>query len=446
MPQRPMKSLTLPHRPARRPGRRLPLLAVALAAALAAAGCHAGPRARRAAASSPRRATPSPPPPTEHLATIPRGIAWSPFLERTWHFSAAEAQATVAAARPVFNLSHVQAGHSVSLWTGPLGQPVQLRYAVDREHTLVLTPASGMPGGGWQAELRHLHFVTLVAGVSGTLEHSLFAAVEAAGEGDVLALKLARIFGYDLDFYTDPRPGDSFRVVIEKRYRHGQFGGYGPILAAEYVNAGHAYQAVRFHDAQGLPGYYRPDGQPLKREFLRSPLKFVALRVTSPFSHDRFHPILKIWRPHLGVDYGAPMGTPVQAIGNGLVVFAGRDGGAGNMVKLRHANGYQTLYLHLSIILVRIGEHVRQGQTIGRVGMTGLATGPHLDFRITHFGVYENFQKLRQRLPPAAPVPAELRAAFAARCRRWLGALHRLGPHTDAVLQIPPLPATASGN
>lgn len=362
-------------------------------------------------------------------------MPWGSFLQNTWHFSPAAAQATVTAARPVFNLARVRAGHAVSLWTQPGGQPIRLRYAVDRDHALILArPAAGGP---WWAELRHLRFQVRLTGISATLRTSLFAAVESAGEQDALALKLANIFGWDLDFYTDPRPGDRFRMVVAKQYWHGQFAGYGPILAAEYINAGHLYQAVLFHDREGLPVYYRPNGEPLKREFLRSPLKFVALRVTSPFSHDRFHPILKRWRPHLGVDYGAPMGTPIQAIGNGRVIFAGRRGGAGNMIKLRHPNGYETLYLHLSKILVHLGQRVRQGQIIGRVGMTGLATGPHLDFRITHFGVYENFQKLRQDLPPAAPVPAAWRAAFSALCQHWLAALQSLPPHADAVLTPP---------
>ncbi|MGH9534015.1 MAG: peptidoglycan DD-metalloendopeptidase family protein [Terriglobales bacterium] len=377
-------------------------------------------------------------------ARIPRGATWVEFLKQTWGLPASQARAMAAAARPIFDLGHIQTGQRVTLWTDGDGQPRQVRYTIDRQQALLLTRTAG-PAAGWTAQLLPLRYQTEVAGVSGTVRRSLFAAVEAAGERDVLALKLARIFGWDLDFYTDTRPGDTFRVVVEKLLRHGRFIGYGPILAAEYVNRGHAYQAVRFVDGDGLPAYYSANGQPLKREFLRSPLKFVALRVTSAFSYDRFHPILKIWRPHLGVDYGAPMGTPVQAIGNGRVVFAGRRGEAGNMIRLQHANGYQTLYLHLSKILVHVGQRVQQGQTIGRVGMTGLATGPHLDFRITHFGRYENFQTLRRRLPPAAPVPATRRAAFAASRRRWLGALRTLPAQSDAVLHLPaPAPPTSA--
>lgn len=419
------------------------LLVVSLAAA-SGWGCQGGyaPRPEPRAAAGPRRPQALVPAVLEQDARIPHGVAWVVFLERNWGFSPAAARATVTAARPVFNLARIQAGHRVSLWTSARAGPLRLRYAVDPGQELILSRPT--PEGVWRAELRRLRLQSRVVGVSGILDHSLFAALEAAGEQDALALKFAQIFGWDLDFYTDPRSGDRFRMAVEKHYYHGRFVGYGRILAAEYINAGHPYQAVLFNDGEGAAAYFQPNGKPLRREFLRSPLKFVALRVTSGFSHDRFHPVLKLWRPHLGVDYGAPMGTPVQALGSGQVVFAGRHGEAGNMVQLRHARGYETLYLHLSKILVHLGERVRQGQTIGRVGMTGLATGPHLDFRITHFGVYENFQTLRRKLPPAAPVPAALHAAFAALCQRWLGALHRLAPRVDVVLSAP-APASAGG-
>ncbi len=156
-----------------------------------------------------------------------------------------------------------------------------------------------------------------------------------------------------------------FHVLVEKKlYLNGQTAGYGRILAAEYKNAGHPYQAVLFHDATGAPGYFNPDGSALQKAFLRSPLKFAA-PVTSHFSQSRFHPILKTYRPHLGVDYGAPTGTPVQSIGNGHVIFAGMSGGSGNLVRIAHSNGYETMYMHLSRILVHVGEHVDAGQRIG---------------------------------------------------------------------------------
>jgi murein DD-endopeptidase MepM/ murein hydrolase activator NlpD len=182
-------------------------------------------------------------------------------------------------------------------------------------------------------------------------------------------------------------------------------------VAAEYVNAGKPYRAVLFHDPAGKPAYYAPDGSSLQKAFLRSPLKFSA-PITSRFSRSRLHPILKTYRPHLGIDYGAPYGAPVQTIGDGRVVFAGRKGGNGNLVQIRHTNGYETMYLHLSKINVRTGAHVSQGEIIGRVGATGLATAPHLDFRITQNGAYRNFAAIN--LPPAEPVGRSLRAEFTA--------------------------------
>jgi murein DD-endopeptidase MepM/ murein hydrolase activator NlpD len=167
----------------------------------------------------------------------------------------------------------------------------------------------------------------------------------------------------------------------------------------------------------GQPGYYAADGKSLQKAFLRSPLKFGA-PVTSHFSRSRFHPILKTYRPHMGTDYGAPIGTPVQTIGSGRVVFAGRKGGEGNMVQIAHFNGYETMYLHLSRMFVRAGERVEIGKTIGLVGNTGLATGPHLDFRILQKGQYKNFEKLG--LPPSDPVSKKNWPEFDAMREKWL--------------------------
>jgi murein DD-endopeptidase MepM/ murein hydrolase activator NlpD len=207
-------------------------------------------------------------------------------------------------------------------------------------------------------------------------------------------------------------------VVLEKKkYERGETAGYGRILAAEYTNGSRKYQALLFHDPEGRPAYYTADGKSLQKAFLRSPLKFGA-PVTSHFSKARFHPILKTYRPHLGTDYGAPTGTPVQTIGSGRVVFAGRKGGDGNMVHVAHSNGYETYYLHLSKIIVHAGERVEIGKTIGLVGMTGLATGPHLDFRISQKGQFRNFETLG--LPPSDPVNKKDLVEFAAVREEWL--------------------------
>jgi murein DD-endopeptidase MepM/ murein hydrolase activator NlpD len=262
--------------------------------------------------------------------------------------------------------------------------------------------------------------------VSGEIRGSLFESIVDAGERPELAMRLADIFGYDLDFYTDPRPGDTFRVVVEKKmFSDGSTSSYGRILAAEYDNGGRAFRAVLFHDASGHPAYYAPDGKSMRKVFLRSPLKFAA-PISSHFSTHRFHPILKRTRPHLGIDYAAPTGTPVQTIGGGRVAWAGPKGGAGNLVEIQHTNGYTTYYMHLARVLVRSGQRVEQGQRIGLVGMTGLATGPHLDFRIQRGGQFLNFERLP--LPPAGPVEKRDWSEFIAARDR-------------ALLQMPPPPS-----
>src|SRR5262249_21192743 len=234
-------------------------------------------------------------------------------------------------------------------------------------------------------------------------------AVAAAGEDDQLALDLADIFMWDVDFNTELRKGDSFRVAVEKLSLDGKFSRYGRILAAELVRGERVLQAVRFDGKQG-PGYYMPDGRPLRKAFLRSPLRFT--RISSGFTSARLHPILGVVRPHFGVDFAAPIGTPVRASGDGVVTQAGVDGGYGKVVRLRHANGYETLYGHLSRIDVRVGQRLMQGAVLGAVGMTGLATGPHLDYRMIKSGAFVN--PLRVQSPPADPIAADEQDEFQA--------------------------------
>jgi murein DD-endopeptidase MepM/ murein hydrolase activator NlpD len=314
----------------------------------------------------------------------------------------------VASAQPVFDLRRLRAGNELDIGRSVLGELREVRYNIDTGRVLSIAPS----GDAFHSEIETIPSHTDEAGVSGRVEGSLFQAVTDAGERPELAMRLAEIFGWDLDFYTDPRPGDTFRVVVEKKiFANGEPAAYGRILAAEYNNAGHAYRAVLFRGPTGAAAYYTPDGKSMKKAFLHSPLKFAA-PITSHFSLSRYHPILKEYRPHLGIDYGAPSGTPVQTIGDGRVIFAGMKGGDGNLVKVQHSNGYSTYYMHLSRILVRNGERVEQGQRIGLVGMTGLATGPHLDFRIELRGQFLNFERLP--LPPSDPVARSEWNEFAA--------------------------------
>src|SRR6202047_4643054 len=279
----------------------------------------------------------------------------------------AETAARLAAsAQSVFDLRHLRAGNRLDVGRSVLGELRSIRYRIDGDRVLSIAPQ----GREVHLEIQTIPSETETIGVMGEVHGSLFEAVINAGEKPELAMRLAQIFGWDLDFYTDPRPGDTFRLVVEKKVlSNGELLSYGRILAAEYRNAGHPYGAVLFHDVSGSPAYFTPEGKSMKKAFLHSPLKFAA-PITSHYSAHRFHPILKQTRPHLGIDYGAPTGTPVQTIGDGRVKWAGPKGGAGNLVEIQHTNGYTTYYMHLSRVLVRSGQKVEQGQRIGLGGMT----------------------------------------------------------------------------
>ena len=325
-----------------------------------------------------------------------------------------EATDATSAAQQAFNLRQLRAGNTLTVGRSVEGKLREIDYRIDADRMLKILPQKQ----GFSAKVADILSRTEIVAVRGTLDDSLFNAVEETGESAELAMRMAQIFAYDLDFYTDPRRGDTFCILLEKkRYANGQTAGYGKIFAAEYSNAGKKYQALLYHDPAGQPGYYTEDGKSLQKAFLRSPLKFGA-PVTSHFSNARFHPILKTYRAHLGTDYGAPVGTPVQTIGAGRVTFAGRKGGEGNMVQITHTNGYETMYLHLSKMFVRLGQHVEIGKTIGLVGSTGLSTGPHLDFRILQKGQYRNFERLG--LPPSDPVAKKNFPEFAALREKWL--------------------------
>ena len=230
--------------------------------------------------------------------------------------------------------------------------------------------------------------------VGGTIDDSLFAAMTTIGEEDGLAIILADIFASDIDFIRDIRQGDTFRVVVERRLRDGQPNGYGKILAAEFSNDGSTYRAFRFQDGKKKPAFYDSAGKSLRKALLRAPLPFS--RVSSGFTLRRFHPIAKTWRAHPAIDYAAPTGTPIMAVGDATISQIGRTAGNGNYVKLQHSGGLATMYLHMSRFAkgMRGGKRVKQGEIIGYVGSTGLATGPHLCYRMTRNGAPVNPAKI----------------------------------------------------
>jgi murein DD-endopeptidase MepM/ murein hydrolase activator NlpD len=257
--------------------------------------------------------------------------------------------------------------------------------------------------------------------VGGRIYSSLFEAVEQAGAHDQTAVALADIFGWDIDFVLEVRPGDSFVVTYQEIWRDGHYLKDGPVLAASFVNQGREYRAVRYTDPSGTTSYYSPDGRSMRRAFLRAPLEFT--RVSSGFSTARMHPILNRIRAHKGVDYAAPIGTPVRAAGDGVIRFAGVMGGYGNMVEIQHSRSITTVYGHLSRFAhgIHPGTHVTQGTVIAFVGMTGLATGPHLHYEYRVDGVFKNPQTIA--LPSAAPIDPRYSADFRAHADALLAAL-----------------------
>jgi murein DD-endopeptidase MepM/ murein hydrolase activator NlpD len=263
-------------------------------------------------------------------------------------------------------------------------------------------------GEGWSARWRACERTRRPRTARGTLHGSLEQSLRAAGADPSLAYRMADVLQWDIDFNRDLRTGDRFEVLYEEELVDGVPRGLGEVAALVYDNGGRRLEAYRY----GEQGYYDGEGRPLRKMFLRSPLPYS--RVTSRFSRRRFHPVLKVYRPHYGVDYGAPAGTPVRVTAGGVVVFAGWDGGGGKTVKVRHPNGYLTAYLHLSRYAsgVRAGRRVAQGDVVGYVGSTGLATAAHLDYRVQERGRW--IDPLSLASVPAPPVPAGEWTRFAA--------------------------------
>jgi murein DD-endopeptidase MepM/ murein hydrolase activator NlpD len=245
---------------------------------------------------------------------------------------------------------------------------------------------------------------------NGEIEHSLFVAGQKAGLSDRLVLDLVAIFAWDIDFALDIQPGDRFTVVYEKYFYKGKKVKNGTIVAAAFANNGHIYRALRYTDPTGVTAYYTPEGDSMQKAFLRTPVKIG--RISSHFSLARKHPILNIIRAHKGVDYAAPIGTPVYATGSGKVQFKGWKGGYGKTIALTHGDTYSTLYGHLSDYAenLSLGQHVSQGDVIGYIGNTGLATGPHLHYEFRVNNVHKN--PLTVKLPKAKPLPEEYQADF----------------------------------
>jgi len=296
-------------------------------------------------------------------------------------------------------------GRTLQAETASDGSLKTLRYFLAATSLLEVTRGAD----GFSARMRAIGEAPRLLYRSAVIRSSLFAAADAAGIPDAIAMQVARVFATDIDFHSDLRRGDRFSVVYEMIYDSGELVAPGRIVAAEFVNDGRTYHAVLFRDEHGQDGYYSLDGTNRAKAFLRSPVEFS--RVSSGFGA-RFHPIFKNWRAHTGVDFAAPHGTRVLASADGVVVAAGPRGGYGNAVEVRHGGGITTLYAHLSGFAkgIRAGTRVMQGAPVGFVGATGFATGPHLHYEFKIAGVHQD--PLKVALPKAEPVPAHLKAQF----------------------------------
>jgi murein DD-endopeptidase MepM/ murein hydrolase activator NlpD len=349
---------------------------------------------------------------------IGRGETLAELLYRNG-FSAIQVHKVSEALAPHMNLRHLRPGDEIEIRYADTGSLESVR--VNRG--LLETYEARPEGDGWVAGQLSIVIEHQEVARHGVLEGSLFASMETLGETAALVIAFAEVFAWDFDFYTQSRQGDRFSVLAEKLYRDDVFVGYGDLLAAKYVSGDTSLSAFLFTDGTGKKGFYDPDGKSMKKAFLKTPLKFQ--RISSRFSYSRLHPVTGTRRPHLGVDYAAPTGTPVHTVAAGTVTGISSSRGNGRMVSIRHAMGYESKYLHLSRYAkgLRVGHRVQQKQLIGYVGATGLVTGPHLDFRLIRYGKPVN--PLTQIFPPGPPVAAEYMEAFKQRVGELVT---RLGP------------------
>ncbi len=342
-----------------------------------------------------------------HVGALDRGDSLGSALGRL-KVSGAEVTEVVQALEGVFDFPRrAQPGHFYEIKKDAEGRLSWFRYTVSETEVFVAFRDSE---GVMRGVQEFIPIVVKTATISGRVEASLYVSMTALGEGPQLPLMFVDLFAWDVDFFTETQPGDRFWVAVEKRYVNDRFVGYGRVLGAEYqIGEARVHRAFRYEFEDGKVGYYTPDGTSVQKAFLKSPIKFAS--ITSRYGMRR-HPILRYVRAHRGVDYGAPRGTAIWSVADGVVRRAGRGGGYGKVVYIQHANGIQTRYAHLNGYGkgIRRGARVRQKQVIGYVGKTGLATGPHLHFEVLRNGRHLN--PLRLVVPPAPPIPEDQKTRF----------------------------------
>lgn len=320
------------------------------------------------------------------------------------------------AARDVYPLTRLKVNNPYTLSVE--GEHLRrMEYEIDRNEKLRITCTDN----GFEVSRAPIVYDVETTFVSGAITSNLFNAVNDAGETPGFAITLADIFAWDVDFVRDIREGDRFKAIVEKRFRNGKPAGYGRIQAAEFINQGHRYSAFYFEGKDGHGAYYDAQGNSMRKAFLKAPLHFS--RISSGYSMNRMHPILKRRRPHQGIDYAAPTGTPIRTVADGTIIAKRYTKAAGKYLKLRHRNGYETVYNHMNNYArgMHKGKKVVQGEVIGYVGSTGYSTGPHLDFRMKRHGKYLN--PLTVESPSGEPIPKTELQAFQTRIAPLVAAL-----------------------
>jgi murein DD-endopeptidase MepM/ murein hydrolase activator NlpD len=323
-------------------------------------------------------------------------------------------------------LKDIRPGQFIEFGKNADNKLTALKYAPSKiEQLIVINDHAADGQAHWHATWERKEIETRTAQTSATIHDSLFFSAANAGLSDKLIMQMAGIFGWDIDFALDIRKGDSFSVIYEERYLEGEKITDGEIIAAEFINQGKKHQAIRFTDSDNHTDYYSATGASMRKAFLRTPLKFS--RISSRFTHKRWHPVLKKWRSHKGVDYAAPTGTPVKATSDGKIAFRGNKGGYGKVIFLKHGKTYTTVYGHLSKYAKNTskGSKVKQGQIIGYVGSTGLATGPHLHYEMRVNGVHRN--PLTVKLPKAKSINAKYKESFTQHANPLLAQLALIG-------------------
>ena len=357
---------------------------------------------------------------TQTSVTIKPGHTLS-YIFKKYRFSHQDLYSIMQKGQDAHILRNLQPGNTLTFASDKRGQLHSLTYEVSRLQSVVVNRVNN----DFTITTIEKPVEKRVNFSQGLIKNSLFEAGKDAGLSDALVMEMAGIFGWDIDFALDIREGDKFSILYEEEFIDGKKYQNGNILVAEFTNQGKTFKAIRFTDKSGRSSYYTPEGLSMRKTFLRSPVDF--RRISSRFGN-RHHPTLNRIKMHKGVDYAAATGTPIQASGDGKVIFKGRKGGYGRVIILQHGSRYQTLYAHMNGFKrgIQVGKHVKQGQTIGFVGSSGRATGPHLHYEFRVNGSHRN--PLTVKLPSSAPIDSEYKSDFVAYADRVLSQLNTHKP------------------